>query len=422
MRWITGVIVMVLVSWIVTKTPTVFAESTIIIVAIQTGSQSSASEEIIELYNTGSASFDITGMRLEYLSAEPKNFDVPSRTILLSGSIPPQSSYLLTSTGYQTDASLSHFAPTLASSGGHLRLRSNDTKTTFDIVGWGAASHAQGQPASAPLPGEVLRRIKNAQGDYLQTGNNKVDFSAGTVTPSAIDQYDSTANHIYLSELLPNPGAPLTDSQDEFIELYNPSDVAIDILGYSIKAGTNLTYAYKIPSLVLKSHEYTALYSRQTHVALSNSGGRVVLLNPEGTIVDETAAYGVAAENTAWALNETTWAWSARATPNTENEITAPITSDKATSSSRVHVSKTTKTAAKKSSTKAPKGTSTSKQKASPKTTKPSDQKTTPTLHPGILAGVGGSAVLYGAYEYRRDVTNAIQKLRSYRSNRRKNR
>ncbi len=414
---------MVLVGWNVSRVPSVFAESSILIVAFQTGSLASASEEIIELHNTGSTSFDITGIRLEYLSADPKNFDVPSRTILLSGYIQPQSSYLLTSTGYRNDEAIAHFAPTLANSGGHIRLRSNDTKTTFDIVGWGTASHAQGQPASAPLPGEALRRIKNEQGDYLQTGNNKADFSAGVVTPSAIEQHDSTPRHVLLSEILPNPGAPLTDAQDEFIELYNPNDVDFDASGYSIKAGTNLTYTYKIPNLILKSHEYIALYSRQTRIALSNSGGRVALLNPEGSIDDESTAYTVAAENTVWIWNGISWVWSANVTPNAENEITGPITSslEAVVPISKI-VPKTAKTTTKKTSTKAPKSATTPKKKVAPKTTKSSDQKTNPTLHPGILAGVGGSAVLYGAYEYRRDVSNAIQKLRTNRSNRRKNR
>jgi len=400
---------MVLVGWNVSRMPSVFAESSILIVAFQTGSLASASEEIIELYNTGSTPQDITGMRLEYLSADPKNFDVPSRTILLSGSIQPQSSYLLTSTGYRNDEAIAHFAPTLANSGGHIRLRSNDTKTTFDIVGWGTATHAQGHPSRAPRPGEIVRRAKNHQDEYLRTRNNETDFGTGVVTPGTIDQHDSTSRHVLLSEILPNPGAPLTDAHDEFIELYNPNDVDFDASGYSIKAGTNLTYTYKIPNLILKSHEYIALYSRQTRIALSNSGGRVALLNPEGSIDDESTAYTVAAENTVWIWNGISWVWSANVTPNAENEITGPITSslEAVVPISKI-VPKTAKTTTKKTSTKAPKSATTPKKKVAPKTTKSSDQKTNPTLHPGILAGVGGSAVLYGAYEYRRDVSNAI--------------
>ena len=36
------------------------------------------------------------------------------------------------------------------------------------------------------------------------------------------------------------------------------------------------------------------------------------------------------------------------------------------------------------------------------------------TIHPLVLAGVGGSAVAYAAYEYRHDMANRLEQFRRY--------
>ncbi|MEI6481076.1 MAG: lamin tail domain-containing protein [Candidatus Saccharibacteria bacterium] len=401
----------------------VYAESSVIVVGIQTGSKTSASEELIELYNASSLSQDITGWRLEYLSASPKDFEVPSRTIILSGTIAAQSSYILTSTNYLNTEANAHFAPTLAAAGGHLRLRSSDMKTVYDLVGWGTATHASGNPPRAPEPSEILRRQKTANGEYSTTGDNSTDFTKMLVTSATVQNVVDQSSFITITELLPNPGSPLTDTKDEFIELHNGSTDSVQLLGYSIWASANVLYSYKIPDMTLQPDEYRALYSRDTRIALSNTGGRAVLKNPAGTIVSETSLYDTAHENKAWVWDGTTWMWSETATPGAANVVSLsppqPEIMPKAYPSKPPKNSKVTAT---KETTKISKPKAPTKKKEASKSQKVTNTEPTPALHPGILAGVGGSAVLYGAYEYRRDAANAFQRLRAYRSNRRKNR
>ncbi|MCX6727275.1 MAG: lamin tail domain-containing protein [Candidatus Saccharibacteria bacterium] len=401
----------------------IYAVSSVIVVGIQTGSKTSASEELIELYNTSSQNQDITGWKLEYLSSAPKDFSIPSRTIILSGSITPQSTYMLTSTNFMIEKADVHFAPTLAASGGHLRLRSNDMKTTYDLVGWGTATHASGNPALAPAPGEILRRQKTNNGDYSTTGDNAADFSTPSSADATMQNAVDQSTIITISELLPNPGSPLTDSKDEFIELHNGSSDSVQLKGYSIWAGTNLSYSYKIPDMTLQPDEYKALFARDTRIALSNSGGQVVLKNPGGTTVSETSPYDTALENKTWAWDGSTWAWSDTATPGAVNIVKASTAQSASIPlAAPPKPIKVPKVASRKTTTKAIKSKTTDKKKVTDKPKKSKNEEPTPTLHPGILAGVGGSAVLYGAYEYRRDAATFIQKLREHRSNRRKNR
>lgn len=423
MRWLTGVIVMVLGIIIPLFPARIYAQSSVIVVRIQTGSKTSASEELIELFNTSTINHDIHGWRLEYVSASPKDFSIPSRTIFLSGSIAAQSSYIVASTGYMNAEANLHFAATLANAGGHLRLRSSDMKTTYDLVGWGTATHASGNPARAPAPGEILRRQKTSEGDYRTSGDNEADFSALHTTDDTTQSAVDHAGTVTISELLPNPGSPLTDTNDEFIELYNRSSVPVQLLGYSIWAGANLSYSYKIPDITIRPDEYKAFFSRDTRVALSNSGGRAVLKNPEGTIMSETSSYEIAGDNTSWSWDGSTWIWSSSVTPNAENVVDGvPPESYSTPKVSTPKASKNSKVTTKKSVPKVSKPKAKEKKKAIDKPKKAETVEPAPTLHPGILAGVGGSAVLYGAYEYRRDAATFIQKLREYRSTRRKNR
>ena len=423
MRWLTGVIVMVLGIIIPMFPARVYAESSVIMVGIQTGSKTSASEELIELYNASSLSQDITGWRLEYLSASPKDFSIPSRTIILSGTIAAQSLYILTSTNYMNAEANAHFAPTLAAAGGHVRLRSSDSKTTYDLVGWGTATHASGNPARAPEPSEILRRQKTTNGEYSTTGDNSTDFSKTLGTSATAQNVVDQSSFITITELLPNPGSPLTDTKDEFIEIHNGSTDSVQLLGYSIWTGPNVSHSFKIPDMTLQPDEYKALFARDTRIALSNSGGRAVLKNPEGTVVSETNLYDTALENKAWAWDGTTWIWSQTATPGAANVITlSPPQPEVMSKALPVKPPKNSKVAAKKETTKISKSKDPTKKKEASKSQKVTNTEPAPALHPGILAGVGGSAVLYGAYEYRRDVANAFQRFRAYRSNRRKNR
>jgi hypothetical protein len=216
-----------------------------------------------------------------------------------------------------------------------------------------------------------------------------------------------------LSELLPNPASPQTDKNDEFIELYNPNEAYFDLSGYILEVGLTTKRRYTIPAgTKLPPKGFLAFFSAQTKLALSNSGGQVALLDPLGRTLAVSEPYGTAKDGQAWVFASGIWQWTTKPTPNALNVVSAPTVKSKSTTKK----SNTATTSATRSGVGAPGGTG-SVEDVEEVTTLTATSST--PLHPGVLALIAVSAVLYGAYEYRRDVANRIHQFRANRAARR---
>ena len=229
-----------------------------------------------------------------------------------------------------------------------------------------------------------------------------------------------------ITELLPNPAAPQTDDADEFIEVYNPNDRAFDLSGYTLEAGGATMRRYTLPAgTVLAPHAYQVFSSDVTGISLPNSGGSARLLDIVGTVIMQTGIYSTAPDGQAWMIQDGAWRWTVSPTPGVGNIfIASPVASKKATAA-------TAKQTVKK--TTAVKAAATTKAKAKAKATAPKAKKTAAKktslspvaasvrnpVHTGVLAAIGIFALLYGAYEYRHDLANKINQLRSNRAARR---
>lgn len=212
-----------------------------------------------------------------------------------------------------------------------------------------------------------------------------------------------------LTELLPNPDKPLTDAADEFVELYNSNPVSFDLSGFRLEAGASATKRrYTFPAgTMLPAKSFKAFFSAETHISLSNTQGLVRLLDPLGNEIGTSTVYGAAKANLAWALIKGSWQWTAKPTPNAANILSAPVVKAK-------------KSAAKSAPSKVSAASSSAGTVAAANTSALEPEAETKTsLHTGVLALVGGIALLYGAYEYRSDVANKLHQLRLYREARR---
>lgn len=453
----------------------------LLIAEIQTGSGSSASEEFIELYNQSEDTLDLSKYKIEYFTASATSFSSPSRTIVFSGNLFPNGRYLIASTGYLGATANASFSPTLAKTGGHLRVVSqeNDQLTVDDLIGWGSATMPEGRVASAPNGGESLQRRLTSEGIYQDTDNNQEDFGISLAPspeannpqpPEATEPTDPTTEppteseppvdttptepapvepvptdtspeppteqpqenptvlQIDITELLPNPGAPKTDADDEFIELYNPNNVAVNLQDYRLETGNNYSYHYVFGSITIEPHSYISITSKDSNLVLANSGGKARLLNPDGVLLSETLAYDQADTDMAWAFVNGSWQWTASPTPATTNllvspEVKAPAkvaaASLKKTAAPKAAIPK--KSTAKVASAKTPKAkTSSAKTKAkaaAPNNTAVGAQAKS-SLRPWILAVIGLLALGYAGYEYRADIANYFHKLRGFRKNR----
>jgi hypothetical protein len=440
---------------------------TVLIVEVQTtGPDAASSQEFIELFNASEDVIDISDWRVEYFSASAPALTTPSRSIPLHGRLAPGDTHLLASTDYLTDIADETFSPTLAKTGGHVRLVSgqDDQLVVHDLLGWGSAAHPEGTAAPAPGDGFSLQRRLDTEGRYIDTDNNAADFAVNGVptpeshhteattteppveegenqtppeqTPQEPPQSDVQAQEplptetvetpsptllpLRLSELLPNPAPPASDNSDEFVELYNPNDEAVDLEGYKLQTGNSFSYSYTLTDDTIGPRSYLALPVTRTGLLLANSGGKARLLDPGGAVISETSPYAEAPDGQAWAFITGTWQWTLLPTPDQPNELLLPAPKPvKAASVKKA----ATKTAAKKTTAKVKAASTTTKKK----TALPVErdvyedpaQITVAPVHPLIIAGVSAAALLYAGYEYRFDAANRLYQFRRYRADRR---
>lgn len=413
----------------------------LLISELQTASTENATDEFVEIYNSNDVAIDLSGWSLQYKSAAGN--DWLSRATL-SGQIEPRGYYLVGSQIYSATANLTKSLG-LASGGGHIRLLApigaELSLSINDTLGWGSADSPEGHAAPAPDASQSLKRRFDEDGKLIDSQDNLADFLlSDTPSPTATspqpitdepvaeedqpsqpnDHTDTTVqevpteNKIYpklnITELFVNPDMPLLDANDEFVEIYNPNDSSAELGGYVLETGSNFTYSFTLPSYKLAPKTYVAYYSRQTSLALSNSGGRARISDPNGKVVFETPSYQKAREGEVFALVNGSWIWSDLPTPGKPNLFTASTTEP--ASGNKQSSAQESNTTGKVLSV----NDSSRSVYQEPPTAPTSEVDTT------VVAGVGALAVLYAGYEYRYDVGNRLHQLRRYFKARKKNR
>lgn len=463
----------------------VFAAETmdIVISELQVRSSSAADQEFVELYNTTDQPIDVSRFKLQYKSATGATW---TDKVTLHGNLNAHSYYLMVSDKYPNPPTaqageslgLDTFAAGLSDSAGHVRLvHTNEELETVPIVhdtlGWGSTANAAegNHPATAPGSGNILERQKNQDETYKDTDDNAADFALSSApTPTADPLYvvpvpepeltpeptpepdtsetpnpdpalapDSTQTPTetpdetiaptttlaspVITELLPNPAAPVTDDEGEYIELYNPNDQLLDLSGYKLQSGTSFSYSYTFGAVTLSAHEYKAFYVSETSNILSNTAGQARLLNPNGATVSQADAYASADDGEAWAFINGAWQWTTNPTPNAANVLAAPVlklagakTTPKKTAPPKTPAKTTAKVAAAKTAK------ASSQKAAAERDIYEDPAEAPPQVHPSILAGVGVMTLLYAVYEYRFDMVNRLHQFRRYREIRRANR
>ena len=152
-----------------------------------TGLSGAASNEFVELYNSGSAAVDLSGYKLVYRSAAGTS-DTSLGTIADGTSLAAGAFYLFGGSAYAgPPAADQSFSASLAATGGGLALR-DASGAIVDSVGYGTATNAfvRGSAAPAPpnsaAPGDSDVRLP----DGHESGDNSADFTVSTTpTPRA---------------------------------------------------------------------------------------------------------------------------------------------------------------------------------------------------------------------------------------------
>jgi hypothetical protein len=415
----------------------------------------SSNGQFITLYNNTSGPIDLSTIQLQYFN----NFDLLKATsgklISLTGKVPAHG-YAVVDDGpiqacYQM--TVNSLSLGLSSTSGFVQVAHffgttspQVVSTLDDYVGWSktAATGAQTLPASttaflqrkAPdntqnyagviVPGSGSWAAVNqpdgsapcdpniagvASGPSVLSSNSApipYTLISSSAALSSIPSDDNGLAAPQISEVLPNPASPQTDANDEFVELYNSNDKAFDLGGFILQVGTTTIHKYTFPGgTSIEPHQFSAFYSSDTGLSLSNSDGQVKLMDPEGNVLGQTDEYTSAKDGYAWISADGLWQWTTTATPGAVNVITTPP-------AAKTSKTKTSSAAAKKSA-KSPKKTAASSAGSSPSSNLPSPTK----MHPLVLVGVGSGALIYALYEYRNDLANAFYRFRRYKEARR---
>lgn len=126
---------------------------------------------------------------------------------------------------------------------------------------------------------------------------------------------------IRLSELLPNPST--SETEDEYIELYNSGDESVDMAGWQLQDASGKTYTL---SGTISAKHYYAWYRSDSIISLNNTGETVVLLQPDGTELDSVSYEDGADEDTSYALtDDDTWEWTTELTPYLANTFPTSV-------------------------------------------------------------------------------------------------
>ncbi len=144
---------------------------------------------------------------------------------------------------------------------------------------------------------------------------------------------EPTVYQLKISELYPapNPG------QTEFIEIYNGSEVSVNLSGYKIVIGSR---SQTLPDVLVESRSFYAFTANDLKLPLANGGKLVQLQTQDGELIDEVT-YPKARNNQSYSWFEDSYLWTQAITPGAENQlVVSEINSDKASKKSVKAVNK----------------------------------------------------------------------------------
>lgn len=426
----------------------------------------SSNGQFATLYNATNTTLDMSKFQLAYFNSYDLGKATSSRLITLSGSLPPHSYYMVNDSSLNICYQLTVNSLSLgfSSVAGMIQLVSLNqssiggsiTPSVVDYVSWSktATSGAQTLPANTnafllrqPLDVAGNPNINNSgAGNWIQvqpdvnkpcqlitntTAPTQVNIGMNSLLPAvepgvifvnqepdalssapAIPLADIGLKSPIITELLPNPSPSNISASEEFIELYNPNEVNFDLSGFMLQSGISTVHKYTFPSgTTLPPNSFTAFYTDNTGLTLSNSGGVVKLFDPLGNSIFATTNYGTAKSGQSWVLSNGAWTWTTEPTPSQANKITTPA-SVKKKSIKAVSVKKS-----KNKLNNKPKKNKKSKKIDINNTA--SEPVKDSSLQVWALAIIMTLALLYACYEYRTDISNKIYQFRQHLRNRR---
>ena len=243
-------------------------------------------DDWIEIYNFGGTAIDVGGMYLTDNLLSPTKWQVPddnpSETIIAAGG------YLLIWADGQTEQGTLHASFAIKASE-DIGLFETDGSTKIDSIADFPAQDADNSYGRFPNGSDTWQV-------FIHDSNTPP-------TPGASNGGEPIGQQVLISEIMYHPyhnsiALEPEDILEEYIELFNGSDSAVNLSGWRLTDGVDFTF----PDVIIGSGAYlvvaadvntfTAKYPGVTNVVggwvgkLSNSGEAIELINAEGVRID----------------------------------------------------------------------------------------------------------------------------------------
>lgn len=124
------------------------------------------------------------------------------------------------------------------------------------------------------------------------------------------------ATTVRINEVYPRPN---TTSNDEYVELYNSGDKAVNLLGWIVDdtpSGGSAPFTFE--SRNIPARGFVTIYKPESHLTLNDSGDMVRLIQPNGFQLDSTN-YSDASSGSTWARFDDGFKWTISPTPAKSN-------------------------------------------------------------------------------------------------------
>jgi len=314
------------------------------------GTNTSYSDEWIELYNNLSSSVNLEGWKLIAEDGTPE--------INLEGEIPAKGFFLLERTDDETVPNIKAnliYKGSLNNKGEYLRLIDNQGKTVDKIdcsSGWFAGDNKTKKTMERKNPSLVDSGPENWQTSQYSGGtpkneNSLVDLeSSESILPEKRPETEPKLKekletvvyslNIFINEILPSPED--ADAENEWVEIFNQNNNEVDLSFWQISDTKGVTTIYTLPEgTIIKPKEFLVLSRPITKITLNNSGDSLRLTQPDGNILD-TITYEKAPLGQSYNRTDSGWAWSPTLTPGSTNIIPTPFLTPKEIESSKEEI------------------------------------------------------------------------------------
>lgn len=308
--------------------------------------------EYIELINPHTVAIDLSGFVLEYFNTtNPIATQEPVQKPISIGILEPGGHLVLAKDPAAIPFSVASPFSSLSDTGGRLRLVTSEGNIV-DEVAWTNSSSLATAEGIAPAiiyqcnSSTILCTANRTQSisRQLDTEGNFVVTTPlwllGTVSPQStellpipVEEEEETpiedpvpiptpltCEGVIITELLPNPEG--SDTDREFIELYNPTDAVVSLDTCSLQLSTaSSTYTFSGASMQPKT--YRVVTDALTGITLPNGSGATVWLLTATDEIQAVTYPGDLEDDSTWSLVGGLWQQSYSPTPG-QNNISMP--------------------------------------------------------------------------------------------------